>query len=79
MPLQRSVSIFLAYSIAALYVLLAHAPNLQASQSTAAITQNPSPATPMIPQEGDGSTGCVALVARPVQNQLLNSSSGSTR
>ena len=54
MPLPRSVSISFAFSIAALGVLLARAPNPQASQSTAAITQNPSPATPMILQEGDG-------------------------
>ena len=55
MPLQRSVSIFFAFSIAAIGVLLARAPNPQASQSTAAITQNPSPATPMILQEGSRS------------------------
>ena len=54
MPLQRSVSVFFASSTAALGVLLVRAPNPQASQSTAAITQTSSPATPMILQEDDG-------------------------
>ena len=54
MPLQRSVSVFFAFSTVALGVLIVRAPNPHASQSTAATAQTPSPATPLILQEDDG-------------------------
>ncbi|MGB8476274.1 MAG: cupin domain-containing protein [Candidatus Acidiferrum sp.] len=54
MPLQRSVSVFFAVSTAALGVLIVRAPNPEASQSTAAITDSASTATPLILQENDG-------------------------